>query len=154
MFYILPPFVKKKLHMGKVKNQSQLIIRYTLHVKTTSEQGLRERINDLTVFCTLQFLNDPDACNIAKKKFLTFYWTYLRRCGESSLLRALLQAEKKKKTIIFPSVVGVIFYSDVHSKTLLFLSWSDSFTAYTVVGGQCLFLLFVFSSSLRLHACW
>lgn len=45
-----------------------------------------------------------------------------------------------------PLGASVHFYSDVHWKIhsllLFFLTWSDSFTAYAVVGGQCLFLVF------------
>ena len=105
-------------------------------------------------FAHFSFLTTQMLVILPKKKFRHFIeptWEDVVSPPSSALSYKL---KKKKKTIIFPSVVGVIFYSDVHSKTLLFLSWSDSFTAYTVVGGQCLFLLFVFSSSLRLHACW
>lgn len=80
-----------------------------------------ERLHDLTVLllvlfsffvCTFHFLNNPNACNIAKKKshlLMNLPENIWRRLLSSLRPPAVYLKRKKKKMYIFRSVIGVIF---------------------------------------------
>lgn len=105
-----------------------------------------ERLHDLTVLllgglllvlfsffvCTFHFLNNPNACNIAKKKshlLMNLPENIWRRLLSSLRPPAVYLKRKKKKMYIFRSVIGVIFLvtytRDSSSSFFPPLIWSD-----------------------------
>lgn len=105
-----------------------------------------ERLHDLTVLllgglllvlfsffvCTFHFLNNPNACNIAKKKshlLMNLPENIWRRLLSSLRPPAVYLKRKKKKMYIFRSVISVIFLvtytRDSSSSFFPPLIWSD-----------------------------
>lgn len=105
-----------------------------------------ERLHDLTVLllgglllvlfsffvCTFHFLNNPNACNIAKKKshlLMNLPENIWRRRLSSLRPPAVYLKRKKKKMYIFRSVISVIFLvtytRDSSSSFFPPLIWSD-----------------------------
>lgn len=104
-----------------------------------------ERLHDLTVLllgglllvlfsffvCTFHFLNNPNACNIAKKKshLLMNLPENIWRRLLSSLRPPAVYLKRKKKDVYFPERHRCHFSSDVHSRFLIIffppLIWSD-----------------------------
>lgn len=95
-----------------------------------------ERLHDLTVLllgglllvlfsffvCTFHFLNNPNACNIAKKKshlLMNLPENIWRRLLSSLRPPAVYLKRKKKKDVYFPERHQCHFSSDVHSRFLI-----------------------------------
>lgn len=76
--------------------------------------------------CTFHFLNNPNACNIAKKKshLLMNLPENIWRRLLSSLRPPAVYLKRKKKDVYFPERHRCHFSSDVHSRFLIISSFS------------------------------